>query len=237
MPFIKKAQYDAARNLAARTIQKGFRSKQNVKQVVKQEVKKVFTKNVESKTAHFNFDNAVFKRRVVTWNVMARSNISRGTGAENGTMIGNRLNLKGLQLRVRCYKSAFSATAPVRIHFGLLKLNTYETGVGALLDQQILSDSSIGQFPARFDTSKCQVIRKFERTIVPQFNAQESYTVINEYIDLKDRIAEFKELSTGWDMKNGNYYVFCYADMWPGVTGLDNATSVQGQAELYYKDA
>lgn len=96
MPYMKKSQYVAARNLAARKIQRAFRAKRKPTKAFVTKVKQVINKVAEKKRYTYDpssFSNITSSNGCTTWNLL--NGIAQGTG--QGDRIGDKIHLRSIR--------------------------------------------------------------------------------------------------------------------------------------------
>jgi len=168
-------------------------------------------------------------------NDMGFTNSGNQTG-EAAKVVGDSILLKGYAIRGLLRNNPGNSNLPTTITFALLKADPYRT-VTNLSDSEILPSYGGTDALPRFDATKCQVIKRWQKTIYPAENNIGGQVAFHEYVDLKNTKIKFKDLVADQDLMGKNYYLVFYASNFGVTKGTANAGRVEFTHELYYKDS
>lgn len=242
---MKQAQYNAARNLAAKTIQRAYRSKkapltQTQAKAVAKIAKKTTMTQVETKLGfQVQETRAITERSFLSYNLvnqMGFSNAGSQTG-EAGRVVGDQIKLKGYRVRGLLGQMLSNLDRPATYTMALIKTPVYKT-ITNLSDADLLPSYGGTDAIPRFDKTKCTVLKKWTTTVHNSGDVgQPSQKPFDFYVDLKDQTFKFKDLTADWQSKNYNIYFVIWCSTIGSVKGTINAGRIEFTHELYYKDA
>ncbi len=159
-------------------------------------------------------------------------NIHKSTGAENGFVVGNRIEMIGIRVRLIAQQAV--DITPTQYTVAVVSTDKYVT-LTSLSGVDIMPSYGLTGFPIRFDSSKCKVLSRVDDKFMG-YQATFLDTKSNDIYITWKKTLEFRDLVSSQELKEKNYYLVLYATR-GGSVGITNAASFYGQVEVYYKDA
>lgn len=199
-------------------------------------VKKIL-RSAETKLGYFGYNSGVNAKQFLTYNLMYQAGFGNGTGGENSTFIGDKISLSGVRMRGLVRTSTTLGNVTAHLHIYLVSTPKYVTSTNlAAGDLQATAD--ILQFPPRLDTDKVTVLAKKKIRIQPIISGAIATQEFDFYHNFKGRIANFMQDGTigTYALKDVNYYLCFYPEVWGSTPGTTNAVTVSGATDIFYKD-
>lgn len=220
--YLKKRQYKRAK-ITPLTIPQSIAMKRIAHNAV--------TSAAETKVGYFSVSTAPKEQTITSYNIFYQAGMTQGTGAENSTMIGDKLNCVGFRLRLNLIQEVNQATCFYTI--ALVATDKYATTTSLGAADLFPSYGLVG-FPIRFDSSKCKVIGRIDGKLKGAISGVNDGDAHDRYIPFS-KFLQFRDLATNYELREQNYYLVLYASR-GGTLGVTNAVGVYGQVEVYYKD-
>lgn len=236
MPYVKKGQWNAAQNLAARTIQKAWKNRRvTTPQAVRQIAKQVVLKEEETKSYYTNYTAFAGDNTVIGINPMY--SLNQGTGSEN--VIGEKIRLMSIKLRGFLYNglpAGFTQTTHCRLMLihSRDKLHTL-AGPSTITASNIYRAGGSGFLTFdSLDRHEISVIADKYFTLEPNFSGELTSKKLSlDWVIKGGKSLTFDADNSGY-FKNGQYFV---AMVFYDGRGASNQFATKVNISVNYKDA
>lgn len=214
MPYMKKHQYDAARNIASRKIQSAFRNYKSrkanqVATIARIEAQKVVNKNSETKSALFSASHAPTDDTVIVNNLVY--SMTQGTSAE--TLVGEKFNLKNIHFRFNIFNNVGGSTNSDTKVYRLIVFRTKKplTNSSTTITPTDLFRTNVPNLASRahVDLSKVSLLYDKTFTMTPQQTGQRIFKPLHFKVDFNTQ-ERFDADNSGY-LKKSNIYLACTA--------------------------
>lgn len=210
------------------------RKRRKTTATTKKLVRNVMYKQVETKSGYFLPSANLVKEQIISWNLMGACAFTNGTGADNGTYVGDSFRLVGVRIRLGFTNNTAINNEPVRVTVALVRAYKYTVAL-SLAAADLFPGYSLVGYPPRFDNSKCQVLMRKEVVLKTIITGVRDYKSMFTYKKL-DKLIKFDANVGTYGIKGMQYYLVMYPGNWSATSGTSAVASVGGVVECLYKD-